>query len=101
MDDVALPGFDEVAARRRSKTETGYITHLSQLDYPDGWQFWALAHLAGDLRKHTGTYRADEVEAVFLTRGFNEGRPVTCTALIVIETGEILHSLDPTPVVRL
>ena len=24
-----------------------------------------------------------------------------CTALIVIETGEILHSLDPTPVVRL
>ena len=91
MDDVALPGFDEVAARRRSKTETGYITHLSQLDYPDGWQFWALAHLAGDLRKHTGTYRADEVGAVFLTRHV-EGIRDTCRALVVIDTGEFLHA---------
>jgi hypothetical protein len=91
VDDVALPGFDELTARRRSKTETGYITHLSQLTYADGWRFWALAHLAGDLRQHTGGYEAGEVEAVFLTRHV-DGIRDTCRALVVIDTGEILHA---------
>lgn len=94
MDDVALPGLDELTARRRSKTETGYITHLAQLSYPDGWRFWALAHLGGDLRKHAGNYRAEQVETVFLTRDFPHR--LTCRALVVIETGEILH-IEPYP----
>ena len=105
MDDVALPGLDELTARRRSKTETGYITHLAQLSYPDGWRFWALAHLGGDLRKHAGNYRADEVQTVFLTRdqdwrtrhqGDRSDLNHLCRALIVIETGEILH-IEPYP----
>lgn len=80
----ALPGF-EAETRPWSKTAAGYLHHLADLDYSDGWRFWALAHPDPELAKHRGIHTAAELEFVFLMFAGQLRH-----ALIVIATGEVL-----------
>lgn len=89
-DDVALPGLEHDSDPRWTKTQTGYLAHLAQLDYGDGWTFWSVCTALPAFDKHRGRYSADELEAVFLVRAGRARR-----ALIVVQTGEVLaHTED-------
>ena len=91
LDDVALPGL-EPGPRRWAKTENGYLQHLMCLDYGDGWRFWGLAGPVAELTEHRGDRLASETDCVFLAATVGEVVRVR-HALIVIASGEVLHSI--------
>lgn len=74
---MTLPGFEHISDPAPGKTASGYLTWLLENEWPEGWQFWALAGSACRAERST--------EWVYLIR-----RHELREALVCLRTGRVL-----------
>ncbi len=86
MTELALPGFEDHEPAPIRKGAPGYLTMLSQISYPDGWQFWSLTVAQyKPIQQARRLWPAKDVDTVWIIR---EGE-IRC-ALVQLSTGRVL-----------